>query len=164
VYTGQGKGKTTAAMGLALRAAGHDRRVYIGQFLKTGRGGEVAALASVGGVDVEQYGVAGCAGSGAGDRQRCSAHDGLDRSLAVLRSGVYDVVILDEIDVALSCGLLTLGDCLELLDQRPPHVELVLTGRFAPREVIERADLVTEMREIKHYYRRGIAARPGVEY
>jgi cob(I)alamin adenosyltransferase len=164
VYTGQGKGKTSAAMGLALRSAGHHRRVHIGQFMKVGERGEVEALGRIGGVDVEQYGPGGRLGSGpGGDHERC-ARDGLTRSSAALRGGDYDVVILDEIDVAISCGLLSVEDCLDLLDQRPPHVELVLTGRSAPAELIERADLVTEMREIKHYFRRGVTARPGVEY
>jgi cob(I)alamin adenosyltransferase len=81
-----------------------------------------------------------------------------------LQGGDHDLVILDEIDVAASCGLLTTNDCLALLDLRPRHVELVLTGRAAPRELLDRADLVTEMREIKHYYRRGTAARAGIEY
>jgi cob(I)alamin adenosyltransferase len=164
VYTGEGKGKTTAAMGLALRALGHQRRVFIGQFMKTGASGEVAALSTFSHVDVEGYGHDDWLFGKPGNEHRRRAHTGFSRSLEALASGRYDVVILDEIDVALSFGLLTVPDCLALLDRRPTGVELVLTGRSAPREITERADLVTEMREVKHYYRRGVIARAGIEY
>lgn len=164
VYTGEGKGKTSAAMGLALRALGHQRRVFVGQFMKIGSVGEIAALSVFSHIDVEQYGQGGWVADepGAG-HQRC-ARAGFARSLDVLTSGRYDVVILDEIDVALSFGLLTLDDCLALLDHRPPDVELVFTGRDAPPEITDRADLVTEMHEVKHYFRRGVRARAGIEY
>jgi len=164
VYTGDGKGKTRAAMGLALRALGHQRRVFIGQFMKTGSSGEVAALSTFSLVDVEGYGHDGWLFGRPGNEHRRRVRTGFSRSLEALVSGRYDVVILDEIDVALSFGLLSIPDCLALLDRRPPDVELVLTGRSAPPEITERADLVTEMREVKHYYRRGVRARPGIEY
>ena len=164
VYTGEGKGKTSAAMGLALRALGHHRRVFIGQFLKTGSSGEVAALGAFDLVNVECYGHHGWLFGEPGPEHVRRAKTGFDCSLDALTGGRYDVVILDEIDIALSFGLLTLEDCLILLDRWPSDVELVLTGRDAPREITERADLVTEMRAVKHYYRRGIAARPGIEY
>jgi cob(I)alamin adenosyltransferase len=166
VYTGEGKGKTTAAMGLALRALGHDRRVFIGQFMKSAASGEVKALECFDRVDVEQFGGSGWV---LPHHQVASVHadlacGGLARASEALRSGSYDLVILDEIDVAISCGLLTTKDCLGLLDARPGDVELVLTGRWAPQALIDRADLVTEMREVKHYYRQGTAARAGIEY
>lgn len=165
VYTGDGKGKTTAAMGLALRAVGHDRRVFIGQFMKSGAVGEVAALRAFPAVCVEQFGRGGRVALGRIEEAHVQqARDGLNRSRAALQSGDYDVVILDEIDIAICCGLLTADDCLALLDARPSHVDLVLTGRSAPKAIVERADLVTEMREVKHYYRRGAAARAGIEY
>jgi cob(I)alamin adenosyltransferase len=165
VYTGEGKGKTTAAMGLALRAAGHGRRVYIGQFMKGRVIGEVKALEGFECVEVEQFGAAGRSPVGHGEGTHAQrAHDGLARARDVLRGGDHDLVILDEIDVAVACGLLTTGDCLALLDLRPRHVELVLTGRAAPRAIQDRADLVTEIREVKHYYRGGAAARAGIEY
>jgi cob(I)alamin adenosyltransferase len=165
VYTGKGKGKTTAAMGLALRAAGHGKRVFIGQFMKSGTGGEVAALRAFPKVSVEQFGRSPRDSSRHVCRTREQrAHDGLLRSREILESGDYDVVILDEIDVAICCGLLTTDDCHEMLDSRPSQVELVLTGRSAPQAILERADLVTEMREVRHYYHAGAAARAGIEY
>lgn len=164
VYTGEGKGKTSAAMGLALRALGHRRRVFIGQFMKTGSSGEVAALGAFGLARVEGYGHDGWLfGEPTSEHQR-RARAGFARSIDALTGGRYDIVILDEIDVALSFGLLTIDDCLLLLDRRPHEVELVFTGRSAPPEITARADLVTEMREVKHYYHQGVDARPGIEY
>lgn len=162
VYTGEGKGKTTAAMGLALRASGQGRHVFIGQFMKGRLTGEVRAFAASPLVHVEQFGTPEFVSSGR--VARASARDGLARAREALRGGAYDVVVLDEIDVAIWCDLLTADDCLTLLDERPDDVELVLTGRWAPRAVVERADLVTDMREVKHYYRQGIPARAGIEY
>jgi cob(I)alamin adenosyltransferase len=164
VYTGEGKGKTTAAMGLALRSVGYGRRVFIGQFLKAGVGGELTALARHDGVDVEHYGRGRFIVSEPDETDRRGARGGISSALEALAGGRYDLVILDEIDVALACGLVTLDDCHRLLDARPDHVELVFTGRAAPPEMIERADLVTEMREVKHYFRRGVRAREGIEY
>ena len=92
------------------------------------------------------------------------ARDGLDERAVRSQRASYDLVVLDEIDVALWFGLLTVADALRIIDERPPQVELVLTGRRAPREIIERADLVTEMREVKHYFRQGVPARAGIEY
>ena len=165
VYTGMGKGKTTAAFGLALRASGHGKRVYIGQFLKGRASGEVAALCGNPLIRVEQYGEA----TGGSPRHVLEQHasdpqSGLSRAREALRSGEYDVVVLDEIDVAIWYGLLTQRECLALVDDRPGHVDLVLTGRWAPLALIEHADLVTEMREVKHYYRQGARARAGIEY
>jgi cob(I)alamin adenosyltransferase len=165
VYTGEGKGKTTAAFGLALRAAGHGKRVYIGQFMKGQPSGEVAALDHHPQITVEQFGSPGCIGR---DEvipgHRSDASGGLARASAALTSGDYDLVVLDELDVAVWFDLLSERDCAELIEARPALVELVITGRSAPRTVLERADLVTEMREVKHYYRRGVAARAGIEF
>ncbi len=165
VYTGEGKGKTTAAMGLALRAAGHGQRVFIGQFMKGRVSGEIRALESNPLVHIEQYGDPGFLRSDRGmDVHVAKARDGLVRARGALCGGEYDVVILDEIDVAIWYELLTHRQCLALLDERPAHVELVLTGRWAPQALIDRADLVTEMREVKHYYRLGAPARAGIEF
>jgi cob(I)alamin adenosyltransferase len=164
VYTGEGKGKTTAAMGLALRSLGHGRRVFIGQFMKTGVSGELTALAAHDGVDVEHYGRGGFIRSAPSEADRGGACDGVSSALEAIAGGRYDLVVLDEIDVALAFGMITLDDCGRLLDARPGHVELVFTGRCAPPEIIACADLVTEMREIKHYYSRGVCAREGIEY
>ena len=164
VYTGDGKGKTTAALGLALRASGHGMRTYIGQFMKGQRYGELAALRDHPLITLEQYGDPGCI-----TREEVTpehvvrAEQGLARAREALLSGDYDIVVLDEVNVAIWFGLLTVGDVLALLDQRPDNVEVILTGRRASQEFIERADLVTEMREVKHYYAQGVEARRGIE-
>jgi cob(I)alamin adenosyltransferase len=165
VYTGEGKGKTTAAFGLALRAAGHDKRVYIGQFMKGQPCGEVAALDHHPQIKVEQFGSPGCIRRDeVTPGHLTEASRGLTRATAALVSGDYDLVVLDELDVAVLFGLLSDDDCVKLIESRPPRVELVITGRSAPRAVLDRADLVTEMREIRHYYRRGVVARAGIEF
>lgn len=164
VYTGDGKGKTTAALGLALRAAGHGLRTYVGQFMKGQPYGELDALRDHPLITIEQYGDVRCI-----RREEVTpahveqARRGLERARQVLLSGQYDIVVLDEVNVTIWFGLLTVEEVLALIDQHPPHVELILTGRRAPQELIERADLVTEMREVKHYYQQGVEARKGIE-
>jgi len=166
VYTGNGKGKTTAALGLALRAAGSGLHTYIGQFLKGRHYGEldgVRRLAPY--VTIEQYGPNGWVHvNGITLEQRAAAQAGLAKVRDALASGVYDIVIADEINVALSFGVLTEQEVIELIDGKPSQVELVLTGRHAPQVIIDRADLVTEMKEVRHPYRRGIRARMGIEF
>lgn len=169
VYTGDGKGKTTAAFGLALRAAGHGQRVLVVQFLKSGALGEVAALAGHPLVEVEQY-------AGGRRRRACSpeppsplppagdARRGLARARAAVAGGRYALVVLDEIDVACTLGLVSEADLLSLVDARGPGVEVVFTGRDAPAALLARADLVTEMRAVRHYFTSGTPARAGVEY
>ncbi len=165
VYTGEGKGKTTAAFGLALRAWGRGLRVCIIQFMKSGETyGEIKAARKLKGLDLFQY------GSGKWiDKERHSpeeealAQEALRKAKEVLTSGKYDVVILDEINVATDFGLVSTKDVLDVVRTRG-NVEVVLTGRYAPKEFIEEADLVTEMRVIKHPYDSGVDARPGVEY
>jgi cob(I)alamin adenosyltransferase len=165
VYTGDGKGKTTAALGLALRAAGRGRRVFIGQFMKGQAYGELVALAGHPLIRVEQFGSAGCIRRHEVKEAHVrEARDGLARSLAVLASGEYDVVILDELSVAVWFGLLTEKDCRALIEARPGPIELVITGRRATQTLLSAADLVTEMREVKHYYQQGVPAREGIEY
>jgi cob(I)alamin adenosyltransferase len=165
VYTGDGKSKTTAAFGLASRAAGHGKRVFVGQFMKRQPYGEIASLADWPLVDVEQFGTPGCiCRDEVSDEHVGRARDGYDRARLALSGGGYDVVVLDEIDVAIWFGQLTVADALRIIDERPSRVELAITGRQAPREIIERADLVTEMREVKHYYRRSVRAHAGIEF
>lgn len=151
-------------MGLALRSIGHGRRVFIGQFMKPGTSGELAALASHDGVDVEHYGRERFVLATHSEVDRRGAREGVSSALEALVSGRYDLVVLDEIGVAITYGLVTLDDCRQLMEVRPANVELVFTGRDAPPEIIESADLVTEMREVKHYFRRGVRARAGIEY
>lgn len=164
VYTGDGKGKTTAALGLALRAAGHGMRTYIGQFMKGQTYGELLALRDCPLITIERYGDVRCIRREEVTPDHVAqARRGLERAREAMRSGRYDIVVLDEANVTIWFGLLTIEEVLAFLDQRPDHVEVVLTGRRAPQELIERADLVTEMREVKHYYQQGVAARKGIE-
>lgn len=163
VYTGDGKGKTTAAFGLALRAHGQGLTVEIFQFLKKGTGGEVKAARKLG-IGVHQYG----SGSWLVDRapteeeERLAAR-GLEKAAAVVRNGCQ-LVILDEISHAINLGLLPLAALIRFIEKLPAGTELVLTGRAMPEELTARADLVTEMKEGKHPYQKGIKARRGMEY
>lgn len=165
VYTGDGKGKTTAALGLALRALGAGLRVYLIQFMKKRRYSELEALARFApDVEILQTGRRKCIRKEeVTDADRIQSRIALNRAREVLTGAQWDVLILDEILVAHWFGLVALDEILELMGIKPAAVELVLTGRRAPTEVIARADLVTEMREIKHYYTVGVAARKGIE-
>ena len=166
VYTGDGKGKTTAALGLALRAAGHGLQVYIVQYMKGWPDyGELAALQHQPNVTLVQFGRPDFVDRESPDPKDIElAQKALQHSLDVMRVGRYDVLVLDEFNVAVDYGLVSLDQALAVLDAKPPHVELVLTGRGAHPELVERADLVTEMRQIKHPYAMGIACRKGIEY
>ncbi len=166
VYTGNGKGKTTAALGLAFRAAGRGYRTYFAQFLKAQPTGEIEAakkLAPL--ITIEQFGREGfiTVKEGLDDEDISRAEAGLARAREVLLSGDYRVVVLDEINTAVHFKILPEEDVLALIDRRPAEVELVLTGRYAPASFIDRADLVTEMTEVKHYFAKGVKAREGVE-
>ncbi len=165
VYTGEGKGKTTAATGLAVRALGQGMRVLLVRFLKPAdpQSGEITFLQSVPGIDIISSGI-GIIGRRP-DRQEVarSVAETFTEARARISSG-YDLVIFDEINNALHREYLPLDELLDLLDNRPAGVELVLTGRYAPQEVIERAHLVTRMEKVRHPYDQGIAARQGVEY
>jgi cob(I)alamin adenosyltransferase len=166
IYTGNGKGKTTAALGLALRAAGHGMKTFIGQFLKARPTGEIEAakrLAPL--VRIEAFGRPGFIQmtDGPDDEDIERARKGLHVSTQAMLSGEYHIVVLDEVNTAVHFKLLAEGDVLEVLGQKPAGVELVLTGRYAPESFIERADLVTEMRDLKHYFDRGVRAREGIE-
>lgn len=165
VYTGTGKGKSTAAMGLAVRAAGHGFRVFVLGFLKDKvEGGERAALERLGNVTFECFGRSGHVNRKSPDPKDVeSARLALARAEEVLHSGKYDLVVLDEINVAVQFGLLDLGAVLRTLEGRPPHVEVVCTGRGAPLELMGIADYVTRMESIKHPLERGVEARKGIE-
>jgi cob(I)alamin adenosyltransferase len=167
VYTGDGKGKTTAALGLALRAAGHGLRAAIFCFMKTdGMYGEILGRArfepeiTIRAVGRETF----------VDRENPApedvraAQEGIAQARQAVLGGEYDLVVLDEINVVLDFGLLPVDDVLALCADRPKHVEIVLTGRSAPAAVTAAADLVTEMAERKHYYPAGVYARRGIDY
>ncbi len=163
VYTGNGKGKTTAALGLALRAAGAGLKVFIAQFIKGERCSEHLALERLGeAITYRQYG-RGLIRSTPAQEDIAAAREGMREADEAVRSGSYDVVILDEVNVAVFLGLIGVEEVLGLIRGKPPAVELVLTGRNAHDAVMEEADLVTEMREIKHYYEKGVQARRGIE-
>lgn len=164
IYTGDGKGKTTAALGLALRAAGAGKKVFIAQFVKSMEYSEWKALKYLEDfVDIALYGH-GCFITKAPEQEDISAaRQGLHDIQRILISKKYDVVILDEITIALYYNLLSLADVTTLLKEKPYETELVLTGRYAPEEIIELADLVTEMKEIKHYYQQGVLSREGID-
>lgn len=165
VYTGNGKGKTTAALGLAFRALGRGLRVCFFQFIKgSGTYGEhllAEKLAPL--MKIIRTGRPGWVNTKDISADRQAAQQALEQARELLASGEYDLVILDEINGATAFGLVDVEQVLELIRMRPEKVELVLTGRNAPQEVIDAADLVTEMRDIKHYYTAGVPARTGIE-
>ena len=174
VYTGDGKGKTTAALGCALRALGQGWRVLVLQFFKGDwpvRFGELEMGKRLS-PQLEVRHVGKGFVKYMGDRKPFDEHlqaarDALQQARAAITSGAYDLIILDEIVYAIDYAevrLIGLDDVLGLIDAKPPHVHLVLTGRNAPQALIDRADLVTEMREIKHPYQQGIPAQLGIDY
>lgn len=167
VYTGNGKGKTTAALGLALRAIGHGYRVFMLQFMKGSKEyGEIqAAEKYLPGLIIVQSGLETFVDKENPSRADIElARQGLETARKVLREGHYDLVILDEINVAADFGLITVEEVLELVRSKPEHVELVLTGRYAHPDIIKAADLATEMTLLNHPYYNGVEAREGIEY
>ncbi|OVE73739.1 cob(I)yrinic acid a,c-diamide adenosyltransferase [bacterium B17] len=164
IYTGDGKGKTTAALGLTLRASGAGLRVYIGQFIKSGDYSEIKAIHDhLPSVTVEQYGRGCFIKEEPTEEDIQLAQDGLKKAGAAITGGKYDIVIIDEACCAVTAKLLTVDSLLQLISQRPDNIELVFTGRNACEELIEHADLVTEMKQVKHYYEKGVPARTGIE-
>lgn len=167
IYTGNGKGKTTAAFGLAIRAVGHGFRVYIIQFMKgTDAPGELEGLKRLmPECQHEHFGGPGWVHKGKRQEEHLEeARKGFLRAQEIVLSGEWDIVILDEIINALWFELISESDVLDLLSKKPSHVEMVLTGRNAPQSLIEKADLVTEMVQKKHPFEQGVMARQGIEY
>lgn len=164
IYTGDGKGKTTAAIGLSIRAIGCGMKVFIAQFIKGMKYSEIKILERLSDdITVKQYG-RGCFIKGKPKEEDViAAREGLSDAKRHMLSKAYDIVILDEINVADYFGLIETEEIIEFVKQKPVDVELVLTGRRADERLIELADLVTEMKEVKHYYSKGIAAREGIE-
>lgn len=164
VYTGDGKGKTSAALGLTLRAVGAGWRVLFAQFLKHGEFSEIKALKKLGEqVTIRQYGSGRFIKGSPSEKEIEMALAGLSEIMQVMEEGKYDLIVLDEINVAVHFGLIPLKSIKNLLEKRPQDLELVLTGRWAPKEIMERADLVTEVQMIKHYFSKGVPAREGIE-
>ena len=164
VYTGNGKGKTTAAIGLAIRAAGAGLKVFIAQFIKMGDYSEIKGLKRFSDlITVEQFGL-GCFTDGKPlPEDIAAAQKGLKRIKSIMATEEYKVIILEEANVAAKYGLIRVQDLLGLIINKPYDVELVITGRYASARVIENADLVTEMVPIKHYFEKGVPARVGIE-
>lgn len=165
IYTGNGKGKTTAAFGLAMRAAGRGLGVLIVQFLKPSDGyGEQVACNRMGNITLVPMGLDHFVSKKPSDADIEAAHKALRRSEELICSGRYDVAVLDESINAVRLGLITSQELIESLERRPDHVEIVLTGRGMTPDLEEYADLVTEMRLVKHPFDKGIGARKGIEY
>ncbi|NNL78635.1 MAG: cob(I)yrinic acid a,c-diamide adenosyltransferase [Desulfobacterales bacterium] len=163
VYTGNGKGKTTAALGLALRAAGAGLKVFIAQFIKMGEFSEIKSLKRYSElITVEQFGL-GRFDTKPLPRDFEAAQKGLNKVKTIIFSDEYDVIILEEANVAVKHGLISEQELVNLIVNKPHDKELVITGRSASPQIIDHADLVTEMRLIKHYYQKGVRARIGIE-
>jgi cob(I)alamin adenosyltransferase len=166
VYTGNGKGKTTASLGLALRAVGRELKVCMIQFMKGGGpyGEQLAAQKLAPYLTIIQTGRPGWVNKeNPAEADKALAAEALELARKTVTGGEYDLVILDEVNGSVSMGLIPVEGLLELMRDKPQQVELVLTGRNAHEKVIEAADLVTEMCEIKHYYKAGVNARVGIE-
>jgi cob(I)alamin adenosyltransferase len=166
VYTGNGKGKTSAAFGLALRAIGRGFKVYVIQFIKGGFDyGELHIVDKLPNMKLAAFGrgkfITDVSPSGEDAKL---AQEALQLATKVVNEGEYDIVILDEVNVALNMKLIKVSDILKLIKTKPKHVELILTGRNAPAKLVDAADLVTEMKEIKHPYMKGVPPRKGIEY
>jgi cob(I)alamin adenosyltransferase len=164
IYTGRGKGKTTAALGLALRAVGHNFKIAIVHFMKIWDYGEVRSLERLG-IDLFRYGTTELI-----DPENPSPVDfeqaklALEKAQALVREGDYDILILDEITVAISFGLISLQEVVDLLEGKPDNLEVILTGRTCPETLFEKADLISRIDEIKHPYKKGLQARKGIEF
>lgn len=166
VYTGEGKGKTTAALGLAIRAWGRNFRVVIIQFLKPADSGEYLVLNQLPErMEVKSFGRAAFVYPGSvKEKDIEAAEQGLDYARMIVVNNSADLLVLDEINCAMALGLIEARDVVQLIRNRPETMEMVLTGRGAPEEIIRQADLVTKMEEIKHPFGSGIKARRGIEY
>lgn len=165
LFTGNGKGKTTAAVGAAVRAAGHGMRVFMIQFMKGRFYGELSAAEHLPNFTIEQYGRDEFVDPRNPDPIDVElAGKGWERAEQLVRSGEPRLIVLDEINVAVSFGLVPLERVVDLVRTRPAGIDMILTGRYAPAELIELSDTVTEMKEVRHHFNSGIAMRKGIEY
>jgi len=164
VYTGNGKGKTTAAIGLVIRAVGAGLKVYMGQFIKSDAYSEHKTFKKyLPFVQVETYGRGCFIQNDPEDIDISLAYEGWERAKEIVNEGKFDIVILDEINIAIYYKMLNKNEVVQCMEHKPEGIELVLTGRYADKDILNAADLVTEMREVKHYYNEGILAREGIE-
>jgi cob(I)alamin adenosyltransferase len=163
VYTGNGKGKTTAALGLSLRAVCAGKKVFFGQFIKGMEYSELKCVDFVPNLVIKQFGRDCFIYNDPTDADIQCAKEGLEEMKTILKEGKYDMVVLDELNIALFYKLFPLEEVIEAIKNRASNVEVVITGRYAPEGIVHMADLVTEMKEIKHYYTKGVEARKGIE-
>jgi len=166
VYTGDGKGKTSAAFGLALRAVGRGLKVYIIQFIKGGFDyGELYIVKKIPNLKLATFGRGRFVTETPPSKEDSKlAREAFELAKKIVEKGEYDVVVLDEVNVALNLKMISIDEVIDLIKNKPKHVELILTGRYAPVQIIEAADLVTEMREVKHPYAQGVPPRKGIEF
>ncbi len=163
LYTGNGKGKSSAAFGMALRAAMAGKKVYIAQFVKDMKYSETKIAEVLDSITIHQVGKGCFFDREVNEEDQKAAREGLRKCREALNSGAWDLVILDEVTIALYYKLFSTDDLLDILDDKAEHTEVILTGRYAPQELIDRADLVTDMVEVKHYYTQGVLSRPGFD-
>lgn len=164
IYTGNGKGKTTAAIGLSIRAAGAGLKTFIAQFIKMGDYSEIKALRRFSDlIRVEQFGLGRFTSGKPSPEDIEAARNGLEKVRFIMDSDEYKIIILEEANVAVKFGIITVEDIIELIVNKPFETELVITGRGASDQIIEKADLVTEMKPVKHYFQNGVPARTGIE-
>jgi cob(I)alamin adenosyltransferase len=166
IYTGAGKGKTTAALGLALRAVGHGFKVIMIQFMKGKINyGELEAVKKIPNFVIEQYGRPDFVNPENPSAEDVKlAHQAFQRAKSVIKTKEFDFVILDEINVAVAFGLIPMQDVINMMKATPRKLELIMTGRYMPDEFTDYADMISEIKEIKHHFQNGVAARKGIEY
>lgn len=163
VYTGSGKGKTTAALGLSLRAICAGKKVYFGQFVKGMDYSELKVPQFLPNFTMEQFGRDAFIRGIPKAEDIKKARTGFEKVKNIVACGEYDVVVLDELNIAIHYNLIDINDVLKMLENKNNGTEVIITGRYANEKIIEKADLVTEMKEIKHYYTKGVNARKGIE-
>jgi len=164
LYTGNGKGKTTAAIGLAVRAAGAGKKTYIAQFVKGMHYSELESLKRFPEIEIHQFGLDCFIVNEPTQKDIDAARHGLNTVSAIISNKQYDVIILDEICIALHYKLFSMDEFLDVLKLKPDETEIVMTGRYATQQLMDVADLVTEMKEVKHYYSCGVEARKGIDF
>lgn len=164
LYTGNGKGKTTAAIGLAVRAAGAGKTVFIAQFVKGMHYSELDALKRFPEIELKQFGLDCFIVNQPTEKDISAARNGLLEVAQVISGNHFDIVILDEVCIALHYHLFEIEELISILNTKPLEMEIVMTGRYAPLGLFEVADLITEMKELKHYYSKGVEARKGIEF
>lgn len=163
IYTGDGKGKTTAAFGVALRTLLSDKKVFVGQFVKSMKYTETNIMKWSENIEIEQFGCGCLLQRDKSKKDIIEAKKGMKRCKEIFEKDEYDLVILDEIMIAIALGLLNIEEVEDLINKKPYRTEIILTGRNAPEELIRKADLVTEMKCIKHYYDQGVLSRKGID-